>query len=137
MMTGRQRPDEPGQLLVPIELQDAMYDFAEQSVKQYLQWAKDNVERYIMSDPHGHIAIRAEHITFLMYGFLAETGLKPSKVQLVERVEEGKKIWTYERKHPVDVYVNALIKQKDDEIHMLRNLLKEAQGEIRHLRSKA
>lgn len=135
-MSRRERPGEPGQPLVPIELQDSMFDFAEQSLKQYLKWAKDNVERYIMSDPHGHVAIRAEHITFLMYGFLAETGLKPSATQLVERIEDDRKIWTYEKKHPVDVYIQALIKQKDDEIHMLRNLLKEAQGEIRHLRTK-
>lgn len=129
-------PQEKGQPLVPIELQDVMFDWAEKSLRSYLQWAKDNCESYIMSDPRGNAAIRAEHITFLMYGFLAETGLPASQIQLCERVEQGQRIWTYERKHPVDVYVNAVIDKKEKEIVMLRRLLQEAQSEIRHIKGR-
>ncbi len=81
-------------------------------------------------------SLREEHKTFLMYGFIAETGLHPTKCQLVERHQGDDIIWLFERKEAMDHVMRATIKERDDEIMMLRQRLQNAQTKIAILEGK-
>ncbi len=75
-------------------------------------------------------SLREEHKTFLMYGFVAETGLHPSKCELVERHDGNDVIWSFQKRGAVNQYMHALLKERDDEIKMLRERLAHANREL-------
>jgi hypothetical protein len=129
----RRLSEDPGQPLVSEALAERLHQTEYQNIEAYLWWAKKEVEPYILTS---FKSLREEHKTFLMYGFIAETGLHPTQCELVERHSGEDIIWTFTRKHPVDQYVQALIKEKDDEIMMLRQRLQNAQTKIAILEGK-
>ncbi len=125
----RRVPNDRGQPRVPKELRDSLHDWGWHSISQYLQWAKTNVEAYMISNPEHKL--RAEHITFLMYGFLAETNLAPTETQLVERREGGDVLWSYEKKQSIDNYMDGIVKLKEEEITRLRNRVAVLEQQLR------
>lgn len=88
--------------------------------------------------------LRAEHMTFLFYGFIAETGLTPSECMLVEkRTEKGDMLWGYVKRHPGNEKFEVELLKRDAEIARLSGLvkycesvIKEMREEVAHLRSK-
>lgn len=103
------------------------------SILGYLQWAKDNIWQNMMTEQK----LRSEHQTFLLYGFLAETGLTPSKCMLVEkRTEKGEMFWGYIKADPEGEKRATELHLAHEEIQRVKTLLAECSKTIRELREE-
>ncbi len=105
---------------------------------RYLEWAKANVWHPMMAEQR----LRAEHMTFLLYGFVAETGLTPSQCMLVEeRNDKGQLHWGYVKRDPSQqraINVNQAELQKLSLlVKHLNNLVAEQRQEIAYLKGMA
>jgi len=101
------------------------------NITSYLRWAKKEVEPYIVTNK---LKLRDEHKSFLMYGFIAETGLLPSACQLIERHTADDIIWIFEPKDELDHVLQEALRERDAEITLLRERLQHAQQQIARLK---
>lgn len=103
-----------------------------QSMLGFLKWAKANVEKHIIA---GNV-LREEHKTFLMYGFLAETGLRATDCKLIERRGEKEIGFYFARRNATDHEQIDQLQQRDAEIARLQGMVKYAESIIKELREE-
>lgn len=132
-------PNDPGQPRVSTRVAERLRRDQFDEIQQWLTWCKAKAEPYVINGE----AIREEHKTFLMYGFIAATGLHPTECQLVERREDDEIIWTFEKRTSLPTTLVSILKekdvqlsQKDAEILALQQRLLNAQTTIAILKGK-
>lgn len=124
--------NDPGQPKLPADLFAAVANSNFASIQKLVTWAKQHVDKDLAAEQK----IRMEHQQFLLYCFLAETGLTPSKTMIVEKRNGSETTWSFAKKHPSDEYTKALLDEKDAEIRRLAGLVKYSESIVRELRDE-
>lgn len=80
--------------------------------------------------------IRGVMREFLVLGFLAETGLMPTKTMLMERREDNRTYWSYHPVTPLDNLAAAEQRMLKTKITQLQDDLADARDEIAMLKAR-